>query len=121
MANRVANAEVIDEFRFDKRTAEEQRQIAIKGGKASGKARKEKKMMKQILRELLEEKGQNGKTYGELATLGLIKGAMKGNAHNYKVILEVLGELFIIHDDVEEQRISKVKELLSKLDEEAKK
>ena len=36
-------------------------------------------------------------------------------------MLEVLGELLIVREDVETQRISKVEELLSKLDEEAKK
>ena len=74
-----------------------------KGGYASGKARRERRMMKDILLDLLKEKGQNGKTYGELATLGLIKGAMKGNARNYQLMLEVLGELLIVREDVETQ------------------
>lgn len=106
---------------INKRTLEEQREIAIKGGHASVKARRKKKMMKEILTTMLEEKSPNGKTYGELVTLGLIKGAMKGNSQNYRTILEVLGELYFIQDDVEQQRISKVQELLTKLDEEAKK
>ncbi len=106
---------------MNKRTEEQQREIAIMGGKASGKARQKKKRMKEILTLLLEEKTPNGKTYGELATLGLIKGAMKGNAHNYRTILEVLGELYFVQEDVEQQRISKVQELLNKLNEEAKK
>jgi hypothetical protein len=36
---------------------------------------------------------RKGVTYKELATLGLIKGAVKGNAMNYKTIVELLGEL----------------------------
>ena len=117
----MAREDQIEQYRFDKKTAEEQQKIASMGGKASVKARRKKKRMKEILTLLLEEKTPNGKTYGELATLGLIKGAMKGNAHNYRTILEVLGELYFIQEDVEQQRISKVQELLNKLNEEAKK
>lgn len=69
------------------------------GGKASGEARKLKKSFKLALKELLEEevKDKNGKgtgkTYQDLVNIGLLKGAMKGNAFNYKTILETIGEL----------------------------
>lgn len=89
----MAKEDQIEQYRFDKRTPEEQREIARQGGIASGKARQEKAIMKATLEMLLEEKTKNGKTYKELATLGLIKGAIKGNAQNYRTILEVLGEL----------------------------
>jgi hypothetical protein len=62
------------------------------GGIASGKARREKATMLSTLRKLLDEEGKNGMTYREMATLGLIKGAVKGNALNYKTIMECLGE-----------------------------
>ena len=42
---------------------------------------------------LLNEKNSNGKTYRELTTLGLIKGAVDGKAENYKTIVQLLGEL----------------------------
>ena len=75
-------------------TTEEAREIGRKGGIASGKARKEKATMKAMLEKLLDEEyKKNGKTYRELSTLGLINGAVKGNAQNYKTMLEVLGEL----------------------------
>ena len=64
-----------------------------KGGKASGIARKEKATMKKTLEMLLDETNNKGKTYKELATLGLIKGAIDGKAENYKTIVELLGEL----------------------------
>lgn len=68
------------------------------GGKASAEARKKKATMKKILEDMLNEvanvKGNtNNLTYAELVTLGLIKGATKGNAINYKTIMEVKGEL----------------------------
>ena len=78
---------------FNERTEEEQREIARQGGIASGEARREKATMKATLEMLLDEKYKNGKTYRELATLGLLKGAIKGNAQNYKAIVEMLGEL----------------------------
>ena len=70
---------------------------------------------------LLDEKSKNGKTYRELATLGLIKGAMSGNANNYRTILEIVGELTQLEEDKQKKELSKVEELLSRIEEEAKK
>ena len=83
---------------FDSRTTEEQTKIARKGGIASGKARKEKATMKKTLQMLLEEipkiKGnEDGLTYKQLATIGLIKGSIDGKAENYKTMVQLLGEL----------------------------
>ena len=83
---------------FDTRTTEEQREIARQGGKASGEARRQKATMKKVLQDMLEEvaniENNDAKlTYKQLATLGVIKGAIEGNATNYKTILEVIGEL----------------------------
>ena len=75
-------------------TSKEAREYGRIGGIASGKARQEKATMKKALEMLLDEQNKkSGKTYRELATLGLLKGAINGNAQNYKTILEVLGEL----------------------------
>lgn len=79
---------------LNQRTKEEQKKIATMGGIASGKVRKEKATMKATLEKMLDETYKNtGMTYRDMATLGLIKGAVKGNAQNYKTIMEVLGEL----------------------------
>ena len=80
------------------RTTAEKREIGIKGGKASGEARALKKTFKMALKELLQEEVMKdgkptGKTYQDLVNIGLVKGAMKGNAINYKTILETIGEL----------------------------
>ena len=67
---------------------------ARKGGIRSGEVRKEKATMKKTLEMLLNEKNKGtNKTYRELSTLGLIKGAVDGKAENYKIILQLLGEL----------------------------
>lgn len=89
----MAKEDQIEEYRFDNRTAEEQREIARMGGIASGKARQEKATMRKTLEMLLNEKNKKGTTYRELTTLGLIKGAVNGNANNYRTIVEMLGEL----------------------------
>lgn len=80
---------------FTDRTESEKREIATKGGKASGLARKEKATMKKVLLDMLDEVGdkENNLTYRQLTTLGLIKGAIQGNATNYKTILEATGEI----------------------------
>lgn len=69
------------------------------GGKASVEARRQKKAMREMLEMCLEMKNNKGMTYRELATMGLIKGAIKGNAQNYKTILETLGELNIPEEE----------------------
>lgn len=94
---------------------------AKKGGINSGIARREKATMKATLEMLLNETNKNGKTYRELATLGLLKGAINGNAQNYRTILETLGELKQIEEDRKQKELTKVEELLLKIEEEASK
>ena len=80
---------------MSERSKKEVREIATRGGINSGKARREKATMKETLRQMLEEIGdiENNLTYKQLATLGLLKGAIQGNATNYKTILETTGEI----------------------------
>lgn len=76
------------------RSPEELREMTRKGGIRSGEVRREKATMKKALEMLLDEQNKkSGKTYRELATLGLIQGAIKGKSENYRLILELLGEL----------------------------
>ena len=106
---------------FNKLTEKKQREMARQGGIASGKARREKATMKSILEMLLDEKSSNGKTYREMATLGLLKGAIKGNAQNYRTILETLGELKNLDEYRAEQELSKLDELLLEIKKDANK
>ena len=84
---------------FNKMSQSKRSEIARKGAIASNKVQKEKKTFKMALKELLEEEVKDkqgnptGKTYQDLVNIGLVKGAMKGNAINYKTILETIGEL----------------------------
>ena len=95
---------------------------ARKGGINSGITRRKKATMRETLELLLDEKSKkNGKTYRELATLGLLKGAINGNSNNYRTILEVMGELAQLEQDRQQQELSKVEELLSRIEKESKK
>lgn len=117
----MAKEDQIKEYRFDNRTAEEQREIARQGGIRSGQVRKEKATMKAILEKILDEPSKSGRTYREMATLGLLKGAISGNANNYRLILETLGELSLAEEDRTKRELTKVEELLAKIEDEAKK
>lgn len=87
MANKLDNLVSLGD-----RSEEEKKEIARKGGIASGEARREKATMKKKLEMLLQEQGYTGRTFGDEATLGLIKGAIQGKAENMKLILQMLGE-----------------------------
>lgn len=76
---------------FNELTESEQRELARKGGIKSGQVRKEKATMLSTLEKLLDEKNKtSGKTYRELATLGLIKGAVNGSSKNYEIIQQLM-------------------------------
>lgn len=71
---------------------------AKKGGIRSGEVRREKATMRKTLEMMLDEVADiegnpNGLTYKQLATIGLLKGAIRGDNANYKTILETIGEL----------------------------
>lgn len=84
---------------FSERTPEERRELGRQAGIASGEAKRKKKAMKEMLEACLEMKNNQGLTYRQLATMGLIKGAIKGNAQNYRTILETLGELKAVEEE----------------------
>lgn len=64
-----------------------------KGGIASGEARRKKATMLQTLEKMLDETYKDtGKTYKELATLGLIKGAINGSSKNYEIISSLMAD-----------------------------
>lgn len=87
------------------RTTEEKREIGIKGGKASQKVQKEKRTFKKAIEWLANSdiKITQGSIYDkflqagidisnmdmtQLATIGLMYGALCGNATNYKTLME---------------------------------
>lgn len=87
----MANYENIKDYGFDKRTAKEQREIAVMGGKASGRARRRKADFRKTLNMLLTAEIDSEEWKPVLETLGVectlesallmaqIKEAMQGN------------------------------------------
>ena len=76
----------------------EARELGRIGGIRSGEVRREKATMRKTLEMMLDEVAdiegnENKLTYKQLATIGLLKGAIKGDNANYKTILEVIGEM----------------------------
>ena len=105
MANKMDNLMPIEKVNSS-RTREQHSRDSRKGGIRSGEVRRENATMKETLKMLLNEEyihdgKKTGKTYRDLATLGFIKGAIKGNAQNYRVMLEVLGELKSNYDNTD--------------------
>lgn len=89
--NRPPNAEAT-EFR----AGEEQVEVARQGGIASGKARREKKLLRECIEMLLEKEmtDKSGKsiTGAEALTAKLFAEAMKGNVKAFEVLRDTAGQ-----------------------------
>ena len=72
---------------FNELTEDKQREIAKKGGKASAKARQERKALKDELLLLLSK----GDTQQKVS-LALIQQALDGNTKAFEVIRDTIGE-----------------------------
>ena len=100
------------------RTTEEQREIARMGGIASGKARKEKRMLKDLLEEALSKGTDTDNEYVNI-TKALINEANKGNVKAYEVIRDTLGQKPVEKVEVTnsiDETIKEVEEYLCKKD-----
>lgn len=67
----MANEENIRKYSFDKLTAEKQRELAVKGGKASGAAKRKKADLKQAMELLLSLDVHDPKIKKQLENLGM--------------------------------------------------
>lgn len=87
---------------------EEQKRIASAGGKASGEARRKKKLMKEQMAALLSLEVKNKNTRKRMKTLGIdpedmdnqmalcaamLKEGLKGNVKAFNAIRDTLGEM----------------------------
>lgn len=81
---------------FDTLTEEQQREIRSKGGKASVKAKKERKTMREMLKYLLEQDIQNTKgekkSTLEAVMVAQLKQALKGDTKAATFIRDTIGE-----------------------------
>lgn len=80
----------------ENRTKEEQKQIAIKGGIASGKARREKKTLRQCLEILLERTLKDKKgiemSGAEAVSLKVFEKALKGDIRAFEILRDTAGQ-----------------------------
>ncbi|MGN1165085.1 MAG: hypothetical protein ACI4S2_01490 [Lachnospiraceae bacterium] len=98
------------------RTPEERRELAIKAGKASGKARRRTSNLRDTMNKLLTMKVEvdglsdvlradgGESTYEEVITMAMIQQAMLGDVKAYKAIMQVVGQTNKSDADLEEQK-----------------
>ncbi|WP_343084086.1 hypothetical protein [Blautia producta] len=113
----MAGYENIKDHGFDKRTAEERRELAIKAGKASGEARRRKADFRKTLNLLLTTKIDSPEWTPLLESLGLdstlesalnmamIKEGLSGNVKAYEAVARYAGQSDRTVADEEEQSI----------------
>lgn len=113
----MANYENIKDYGFDKRTAKEQREIAVMGGKASGEARRRKADFRKTLNMLLTAEIDNEEykpvlealciecTLESALNMAMIKEGLAGNVKAYEAIAKYAGQSNQTERDDEEQRI----------------
>lgn len=113
----VAGYENIKGKGFDNRTTGELREIAIRGGKASGEARRRKAAMRDTMNRcltmqahvdglsdvLIADGGES--TYEEIITMAIINQAAMGDVKAYNAIMKVVGQTDKSEADLEEQKI----------------
>lgn len=78
---------------LNKRTKNEQRKIAKKGGKKSGESRRNKKTLRELLEIALSLKDEfSGEELKFELVKSLIEQAIKGNIKAFEVIRDTIGE-----------------------------
>lgn len=73
------------------RSPSEVRENGKKGGQKSGKVRREKRMLRELLEEALLKETETGNKYIDI-TNALIKQAEEGNVKAYETIRDTLGQ-----------------------------
>lgn len=75
-----------------KRSKEEAKKISSKGGINSGIARRQKKLLRDTLEDILNSKSSSGKTYQEEISIALFKAALNGDTKAYEIIRDTVGQ-----------------------------
>ena len=100
----MANEQNLTGHGFDERTAEEQREIASKGGKASGEARRRKRSLREAMQTMLAlelsekeisdlaKKGYDAETQLDALTAAALMSAKRGNSQAFANVMRLLGE-----------------------------
>ena len=104
---------------MNQRTKEEQREIARKGGIASGEARREKRDLKRALEMLLEkeytDKKGKSKTGAELLVFKQFEKALAGDTRAFEVVRDTAGQKpvdKVVVSEVDQSVIDEVEEMV---------
>ena len=73
-------------------STEKAREIGKKGGKASVKARRRKKQLKELLEIALSQPHEDGEDNYTAITAALIQEALNGNTKAFEIIRDTLGQ-----------------------------
>lgn len=102
----MSNEHCIEKYKFNKMTAERQRQIASMGGKASQDAIKRRKTLREELEIMLEliTKDNDGKdvTVQNSITGALLRKAKSGDVRAYEVIRDTIGQMPVVKQEIKE-------------------
>lgn len=105
---------------FNERTEEEQRELARKGGKASGEARRKKRDLKMCMQILLEKEITNkkGETYtgAEAISMKQFEKALKGDAKAFELIRDTSGQSVVQKIQVAEVDAETIKNIENLID-----
>jgi general stress protein YciG len=116
--------EELEKYNFKNKTAEEQREIARKGGIASGEAKRRRKTFKEAIELLLEREEKVGeekvtdeenneqvveilKSVQDIGLENLIKKYKNGDLQTFLAIRDTIGEKPV--DKTEQQVVNKIK------------
>ena len=75
------------------RSKDEARRLGARGGVASGVVRREKRKMRQVLSDLLNNPTADGKDLKEIVAFGLIKKAASGDIKAFETLVKFIGEM----------------------------
>ncbi len=111
---------------FESRTTEEQREIAKQGGIASGKARKEKKQLKELLQMLMEQevgRGKNGEAITGATAMATkaMQEAIRGDWKAWELVRDTAGQKpvdKVMISEVSQEVIEEVEKMVLSDDEE---
>lgn len=93
-------------------TSTEARKNGKKGGIRSGEVRRERKLLKELLEEVLDTPTKTGNFAIDI-TNALVKKAKKGNVKAYEVIRDTLGQKPVENINIENSQATKVLESIN--------
>jgi general stress protein YciG len=106
---------------FESRSTEEVREIAKKGGKASGEARRKKRDLKACMEALLEKQivGKDGQIYSgaEAISIKQFEKALKGDAKAFELVRDTSGQSVVQKVQIAEVDADTIKDIESLVDE----